>query len=139
LDQPAGSLDACQRGDIGSAFYFIALDAGLRANPRLDPRVKGGAWQMHGGGFYNIQKYSVAPHFMPEHPTWFKWEAYATWILGFALIVPVYYLNPTVYLIDTSVMNIDVAERVHSGRLDRGCQFPGQRKDCRRSAERRGA
>jgi len=97
---------------IGSSFYFIALDAGLRPNPRLDARVKGEAWQVHGGGFYNIQKFSVAPDFMPEHLTWFKWEAYSTWIFGFALLVLVYYLNPTVYLIDTSVMNIRPADAV---------------------------
>jgi uncharacterized membrane protein len=92
---------------IGSSFYFIALDAGLRSSPRLDPRVKGEAWQVHGGGFYNIQKFSVAPDFMPEHLTWFKWEAYSTWIFGFLLLVLMYYLNPSVYLIDTSVMTID--------------------------------
>jgi uncharacterized membrane protein len=97
---------------IGSSFYFIALDAGLQHNSRLDPRVKGEAWQVHGGGFYNIQKFSVAPDFMPEHLTWFKWEAYATWIFGFTLLVLTYYLNPTVYLIDPAVMNIDVADAV---------------------------
>jgi uncharacterized membrane protein len=97
---------------IGSSFYFIALDAGLKPNKRLDPRVKGEAWQVHGGGFYNIQKFSVAPDFMPEHLTWFKWEAYATWIFGFTLLVLTYYLNPTVYLIDPAVMNIDVADAV---------------------------
>ncbi len=97
---------------IGSSFYFIALDAGLRPNPRLDTRVKGEAWQVHGGGFYQIQKFSVAPDFMPSHLTWYKWEAYGTWIFGFALLVLVYYLNPTVYLIDPQVMNIDVADAV---------------------------
>jgi uncharacterized membrane protein len=97
---------------IGSSFYFIALDAGLQPNPRLDHRVKGEAWQVHGGGFYQIQKFTVAPEFMPEHLTWFKWEAYGTWFFGFALLVLVYYLNPTVYLIDTSVMNIDPADAV---------------------------
>jgi uncharacterized membrane protein len=97
---------------IGSSFYFIALDAGLQPNPRLDPRVKGEAWQVHGGGFYNIQKFSVAPEFMPQHVTWFMWEAYATWIFGFTLLVLVYYMNPTVYLIDTSVMNIAPADAV---------------------------
>ena len=61
---------------------------------------------------YNIQKYSIAPDFMPEHVTWFKWEAYATWIFGFSLLVLVYYLNLTVYPIDTSVMDIDVADAV---------------------------
>nr|WP_294529704.1 urate hydroxylase PuuD [uncultured Rhodopila sp.] len=92
---------------IGSSFYFIALDAGLRPNPRLDPRVKGEAWQVHGGGFYNIQKFSVAPEFMPEHLTWFKWEAYSTWIFGFILLVLVYYLNPSIYLIDPAVLAMD--------------------------------
>jgi uncharacterized membrane protein len=97
---------------IGSSFYFIALDAGLKANARLDPRVKGEAWQVHGGGFYNIQKFSVAPDFMPEHLTWFKWEAYSTWIFGFILLVLVYYLNPSVYLIDPAVMSIDPLDAV---------------------------
>ncbi len=83
-----------------------------KPNPALIRGSKGEAWQVHGGGFYNIQKYSVAPEFMPEHLTWFKWEAYGTWIFGFTLLVLVYYLNPTVYLIDTSVMNIDVADAV---------------------------
>lgn len=97
---------------IGSSFYFIALDAGLRPNARLDSRVKGEAWQVHGGGFYNIQKFSVAPDFMPEHLTWFKWEAYGTWFFGFFLLVLVYYLNPSVYLIDPQVMKIGAADAV---------------------------
>jgi uncharacterized membrane protein len=97
---------------IGSSLYFIALDAGLKPNPRLDRRVKGEAWQVHGGGFYQIQKFSVAPEFMPEHLTWFKWEAYGTWIFGFALLVLIYYLNPSVYLIDPQVMKIDPADAV---------------------------
>jgi uncharacterized membrane protein len=97
---------------IGSSFYFIALDASLKPDPRLDRRVSGEAWQVHGGGFYNIQKYTVAPDFLPDHLTWFKWEAYGTWIFGFALLVLVYYLNPSVYLIDPAVMNIDVADAV---------------------------
>jgi uncharacterized membrane protein len=97
---------------IGSSFYFIALDAGLKPNARLDRRVKGEAWQVHGGGFYNIQKFAVAPEFMPEDVTWFKWEAYGTWIFGFSLLVLVYYLSPSIYLIDPQVMNIAVADAV---------------------------
>lgn len=100
---------------IGSSFYFIALDASLRHAPRLDPRVKGEAWQVHGGGFYNIQKFMVAPEFMPAHLTWFKWEAYSTWIFGFALLVLVYYAHPSLYLIDTSVLNIAPADAVVGG------------------------
>ncbi len=97
---------------IGSSFYFIALDAGLKPNPRLDKRVKGEAWQVHGGGFYNIQKFSVAPEFMPEDLTWFKWEAYGTWIFGFTLLVLIYYLSPSIYLIDPQVMDISVFDAV---------------------------
>jgi len=72
---------------IGASFYFIALDASLIPGPQLPAGVKGDAWQVHGGGFYQIQKYLVAPAQMPKHLTWFKWEAYATWIFGFALLV----------------------------------------------------
>jgi uncharacterized membrane protein len=97
---------------IGSSFYFIALDASLKSPTRPDPQVKGEAWQVHGGGFYNMQKYLVAPSFLPEEVTWFKWEAYATWIFGFTLLVLVYYLNPSVYLIDTSVLDISVRDAV---------------------------
>jgi uncharacterized membrane protein len=97
---------------IGSSFYFIALDASLQPNPRLDPRVSGDAWQVHGGGFYQIQKYVVAPEFLPEHLTWFKWEAYSTWIFGFALLVTTYYLHPTVYLLDSSVSSIQPGDAV---------------------------
>ena len=76
---------------IGSSFYFIALDLGLRKVPHLPPGAYGEEWQVHGGGFYHIQKYLVAPERMPEHLTWFKWESYATWLSGFAMLCIVYY------------------------------------------------
>jgi uncharacterized membrane protein len=88
---------------IGSSFYFIAADLNLRPNPALPPGVKGETWQVHGGGFYHIEKYLVAPHHLPTELTWFKWEAYSTWIFGFLLLVATYYLNPTLYLIDAEV------------------------------------
>ena len=91
---------------IGSSFYFIALDASLQPHPRLDSRVKGEAWQVHGGGFYQMQKFTVAPDYLPEHLTWFKWEAYSTWIFGFLLLCLMYYANPNLYLIDRSVMDL---------------------------------
>ena len=69
---------------IGSSFYFVALDLGLRQRPGLPAGAFGEEWQVHGGGFYHIQKYLVAPAEMPEHLTWFKWESYATWLSGFA-------------------------------------------------------
>lgn len=97
---------------IGSSFYFIALDLGLRQTPSLPPLAHGEEWQVHGGGFYHIQKYLVAPDMMPEHLTWFKWESYATWLSGFALLVLVYYLGSDLYLIDPAVMDLTAIQAI---------------------------
>jgi len=93
-------------GWIGSSFYFIHLDLSLKARPGLPDGVKGDAWQVHGGGFYHMIKYLVAPARMPDELTWFKWEAYATWLSGFALLVLVYYMGADLYLIDKSVLDL---------------------------------
>ena len=85
---------------IGSSFYFIALDLGLQKVPHLPPGAYGEEWQVHGGGFYHIQKYLVAPEMMPEHLTWFKWESYATWLSGAAMLMIIYWLGGELYLID---------------------------------------
>ena len=84
---------------IGSSFYFIALDLGLRRDRDIG-LADGEEWQVHGGGFYHIQKYLVAPERMPDHLTWFKWESYATWLSGAALLMLVYWLGGELYLID---------------------------------------
>ncbi|NEX45887.1 urate hydroxylase PuuD [Pseudotabrizicola algicola] len=97
---------------IGSSFYFVALDLGLRKTPSLPPLAHGEEWQVHGGGFYHIQKYLVAPAMMPEHLTWFKWESYATWLSGFAMLVLVYYLGAEMFLIDPQVMDLAVWQAV---------------------------
>ena len=73
---------------IGSSFYFIHLDLSLKPADDLPDGVQGNAWQVHGGGFYRIVKYLVAPKAMPDELTWFKWEAYTTWLSGFALLEP---------------------------------------------------
>ena len=88
---------------IGSSFYFIALDLSLRRRDGLPDGVGGEAWQVHGGGFYNLVKYLVAPARMPDELTWFQWEAYTTWLSGFALMVLVYYLGAELFLIDPAV------------------------------------
>ena len=85
---------------IGSSFYFIALDLGLRKHPNLPVGAHGEEWQVHGGGFYHIQKYLVAPANMPEHLIWFKWESYTTWLSGAALLMVVYWVGGELYLID---------------------------------------
>src|SRR6266516_6130387 len=100
---------------IGSSFYFIALDNHLR--PPRDPRdledgVSGETGEIHGGGFYNIKKYLVAPRVLPETLHWFKWEAYTTWLSGFALMIVLYYLNADTYLIDKSVADLSTGAAV---------------------------
>ncbi|MBU1336224.1 MAG: urate hydroxylase PuuD [Alphaproteobacteria bacterium] len=91
---------------IGSSFYFIALDLGLRKTPSLPPLAHGEEWQVHGGGFYHIQKYLVAPEFLPEHLTWFKWESYWTWFSGLMLMALIYYVGADLYLIDRNVLDV---------------------------------
>jgi uncharacterized membrane protein len=89
---------------IGTSFYFVALDFSLRQRPGLPEGVRGEAWEVHGGGFYQVQKYLSAPPSLPDHLTWFKWEAYLTWVTGFLLLIVQYYLNAESYLIDPGVM-----------------------------------
>ncbi|KAB0266953.1 urate hydroxylase PuuD [Microvirga brassicacearum] len=88
---------------IGSSFYFIHLDLSLKTREGLAPGVGGEAWQVHGGGFYNMRKYLIAPPELPKELTWFKWESYSTWITGFFLLVWVYYLRADLYTIDPAV------------------------------------
>jgi uncharacterized membrane protein len=67
---------------------------------------------VHGGGFYRVEKFLVAPARLPEPLHWFKWEAYTTWLSGFALIIVVYYSHATSYLIDTSVADLTAWEAI---------------------------
>ncbi|MGJ8584448.1 MAG: urate hydroxylase PuuD [Marinosulfonomonas sp.] len=97
---------------IGSSFYFIALDLGLHRDRNLASGADGEEWQVHGGGFYHIQKYLVAPAQMPDDLVWFKWESYATWLSGFAMLVLVYYLGAELYLVDPTVLDIAVWQAV---------------------------
>ncbi|MEM1040680.1 MAG: urate hydroxylase PuuD [Pseudomonadota bacterium] len=97
---------------IGSSFYFIALDLGLHRDRPLPQGATGEEWQVHGGGFYHVQKYAVAPEGMPDHLTWFKWEAYSTWLSGFALLAIVYYAGADLFLIDKTVADLSVWQAV---------------------------
>ena len=88
---------------IGSSFYFMHLDAAIRAIPGI-PAGKGGeAWEVHGGGFYQVRKYLVAPEKLPDELMWHKWESYSTWVSGFFLLIWVYYLSSDLYLIDPAI------------------------------------
>jgi uncharacterized membrane protein len=97
---------------IGSSFYFIALDLGLVKRDHLPAGAYGEEWQVHGGGFYHIQKYLVAPAAMPEHLTWFKWESYVTWLSGFAMLCLVYYGGADLFLIDRHVLDISATTAI---------------------------
>ena len=97
---------------IGSSFYFIALDLSLKPGKQLPSEAHGQAWQVHGGGFYNMVKYLVAPKKMPDELTWFKWEAYGTWISGIALMSLVYYGSASLYMIDLEILDISNIEAI---------------------------
>lgn len=88
---------------IGTSFYFVALDFSLKKSDGLPKGVAGEAWEVHGGGFYHVQKYLTAPDKLPDDLIWFKWEAYITWVTGFFLLIVQYYINAKSYLIDPSI------------------------------------
>lgn len=93
-------------GWIGTSFYFIALDMSLKRREGMRPGVAGTAWEVHGGGFYQVEKYTLAPGELPGDLIWYRWEAYLTWITGFALLVVQYYVNPSAWLIDPQVLGL---------------------------------
>lgn len=97
---------------IGSSFYFVWLDLSLRKAPHLQDGVHGESWSVHGGGFYHVQKYLVAPTAMPKELHWFKYESYFTWMSGFSLLVVTYYWGAQAFLIDSSVADLSVTQAI---------------------------
>ena len=94
---------------IGASFYFVFLDNSLLPPKRkedADAGIGGELWAIHGGGFYHAQKFKVAPAELPAPLHWFKWEAYWTWMSGFALFVVMYYAHAEIYMIDRGVADI---------------------------------
>lgn len=100
---------------IGTSFYFNWLENRLERRFEKDDDLAGDLWAVHGGGFYHVQKYQVAPPKLPDPLHWFKFEAYSTWLSGIALLIVVYYLNASIYLIDPSVADISVATGIFIG------------------------
>ncbi|HZO97721.1 MAG TPA: urate hydroxylase PuuD, partial [Gaiellaceae bacterium] len=97
---------------IGTSFYFIALDDHLRAPAEPRDGIGGESWEIHGGGFYRVDKYAVAPATLPDPLHWFKWEAYTTWLSGLALFLVVYYLHASTFLVDRSVADLTGGEAI---------------------------
>jgi uncharacterized membrane protein len=100
---------------IGTSFYFNWLNDNIRPPRTREDGVKGELWSVHGGGFYRVLKYAVAPGELPGTLHWFKWEAYFTWISGFSLLVLVYYVGADVYLVDAAASPIGPAAAVGVG------------------------
>lgn len=91
---------------IGSSFYFIRLDYGLKRRDGLPQNAQGDVWAAHGGGFYQMIKFLFAPANLPEDLKWTRWESYITFVSGFALLIIVYYFDADLFLIDRSVLDI---------------------------------
>ena len=100
---------------IGESFYFVALDNSLK-KPKdqtlVERGVFGELWHVHGGGFYNMQKYMVAPAQMPDDLHWSKWPSYTTWMSGFGLFTVLYLFSPSTYLVDPNVLPMSPVEAV---------------------------
>jgi uncharacterized membrane protein len=125
---------------IGSSFYFVFLDSSL--TPPTDAELKqkgvdGELWAVHGGGFYNPQKYGVAPKSLPEHLHWFFWESYSTWLSGMALFAVLYLFNARTFLIDKNVHDWQPAAAIATALFflalfwivyDRICRWLGERQ-----------
>lgn len=126
---------------IGSSFYFVFLDSSLTrpTDPGLLGKgVDGELWAVHGGGFYHPQKYMVAPLQMPGNLHWFYWEAYSTWLTGFALFTVLYLFNAATFLVDKSVYDWSAAAAIGAalgflaagwGVYDTICRVFGQKKN----------
>jgi uncharacterized membrane protein len=97
---------------IGASFFFIALDLGLKKAPDMPKGVTGEEWQVHGGGFYHIQKYGIAPGNMPEHLIWHKWQSYITWVSGAALLMVVYWVGGELFLLDPSKADLTLFQGI---------------------------
>ncbi len=126
---------------IGSSFYFVFLDSSLTPPADEDLRRQGASgelWAVHGGGFYHPVKFNVAPPKLPDHLHWFFWEAYSTWLTGFALFTVSYLWHAGTYLVDKSLMDWSPAAAVAAAlsflvvfwlAYDAICRVFGQRRN----------
>lgn len=91
---------------IGASFYFVFLENALNRKDNIRDELAGDLWAVHGGGFYYLEKYKVAPQKIPKNLHWFKYEAYFTWLSGFALLFIIYYFNASATMIDANVLKL---------------------------------
>lgn len=100
---------------IGTSFYFVWLNNHVREEEGQPEEVAGGLWSVHGGAFYRVIKYRVAPEKLPKVLHWFKWEAYLTWLTGAALLLLVYYLQAELFMVDPSRSSLTPLQAVGVG------------------------
>ena len=100
---------------IGASFYFVFLENALNRTEDVRDELAGNLWAVHGGGFYYLEKYKVAPKTIPKHLHWFKYESYFTWLTGFCLLIVVYYFNASAFLIDKNILDITAIQAVGIG------------------------
>jgi len=102
---------------IGASFYFVWLDNHLQSPPewKKEKGISGDLWAIHGGGFYEVAKYKLAPEKMPKTLHWFKWEAYTTWLTGFLLLSLMFYVGADAYLIDKNIADINQTQAILLG------------------------
>src|SRR5689334_8249556 len=100
---------------IGASFYFVFLENALNRTENVRDELAGNLWAIHGGGFYYLEKYKVAPKEIPKHLHWFKYEAYFTWLSGLCLLFVVYYFNAKAMMIDTNVLEMSSAAAIAIG------------------------
>jgi uncharacterized membrane protein len=100
---------------IGASFYFVFLENALNRTDDVRDELAGNLWAVHGGGFYYLEKYKVAPKTIPKHLHWFKYEAYFTWLSGFCLLFVVYYFNASAFLIDKNILDITATQGILIG------------------------
>ncbi len=108
-------------GWIGTSFYFVALDMSLIKRAGQDDTIVGSLWEVHGGGFYYVEKYQRAPAQLPSNLIWYKWEAYLTWFTGICLMAVQYYVNADVYLIDQQKIALKQWEAIALSLASFGC------------------
>lgn len=100
---------------IGASFYFVFLENALNRTEDVRDELAGNLWAVHGGGFYYLEKYKIAPKTIPKDLHWFKYEAYFTWLTGFCLLFVVYYFNASAFLIDKNVLDITATQGIMIG------------------------
>lgn len=100
---------------IGASFYFVFLENALNRTENIRDELAGNLWAVHGGGFYYLEKYKIAPKQIPKNLHWFKYEAYFTWVSGICLLFVVYYFNASAFLIDKNILNITPLQGIGIG------------------------